>query len=49
MGLKVSKVTFSPIRGPEGNIEYLMYFSKNGEDNNIEVEEIVKISHEVAV
>ena len=49
MGLKVSQVTFSPIRGPEGNIEYLMYFSKNGEDNEIDVEKIVEISHEVAI
>ncbi len=49
MGLKISAVTFSPIKGPEGNIEYLMYFSKNGEDNIIDVEEIVKASHEVAI
>jgi len=49
MGLMVSAVTFSPIKGPEGNIEYLMYFSKNGEDNEIDVEKIVKISHEVAI
>lgn len=49
MGLKISAVTFSPIRGPEGNIEYLMYFSKNGEDNEIDVEGIVKQSHEVAI
>ena len=49
LGLKVSEVTFSPIRGPEGNIEYLMYFSKNGEDNEIDVEKIVEISHEVAI
>ncbi|MBO7208612.1 MAG: TlyA family RNA methyltransferase [Clostridia bacterium] len=49
MGLNVSAVTFSPIRGPEGNIEYLMYFSKNGEDNEIDVEKIVEISHEVAI
>ena len=49
LGLKISAVTFSPIRGPEGNIEYLMYFSKNGEDNEIDVEGIVKQSHEVAI
>lgn len=47
--LKISAVTFSPIRGPEGNIEYLMYFSKNGEDNEIDVEGIVIQSHEVAI
>ena len=49
MELKISSVTFSPIRGPEGNIEYLMYFSKNGEDNEIDVEGIVIQSHEVAI
>lgn len=49
LGLKISAVTFSPIRGPEGNIEYLMYFSKNGENNEIDVEGIVKQSHEVAI
>ena len=49
LGLKISAVTFSPIRGPEGNIEYLMYFSKNGEDNEIDVEGIVIQSHEVAI
>lgn len=49
MGLNVSAVTFSPIRGPEGNIEYLMYFSKSGADNEIDVEQIVKQSHEVAI
>ncbi len=49
MGLKISAVTFSPIRGPEGNIEYLMYFSKDGENNEIDVEGIVKQSHEVAI
>ncbi len=33
----VKGLTFSPIRGPEGNIEYLLYLkkgSKQGEDNN---------------
>lgn len=44
-GFKVSEVTYSPIKGPEGNIEYLMHISKIGEDNEINIEEIVDNSH----
>jgi len=44
-GFKVSEVTFSPIKGPEGNIEYLMHASKIGEDNIIETTKIVEESH----
>ena len=44
-GFKVSEVTFSPIKGPEGNIEYLMHISKQGEDNEIKITEIVENSH----
>lgn len=49
-GFVVEALTFSPIKGPEGNIEYLIFLSKH-ETENIEtedflVEEIVKKSHE---
>lgn len=44
-GFKVSDVTFSPIKGPEGNIEYLMYIKKQGTDNEIDVEKTVETSH----
>lgn len=44
-GFNIEGVTFSPIRGPEGNIEYLMYINKNGKDNQIDVEKIVNDSH----
>lgn len=30
LGFSVLGLTFSPIKGPEGNIEYLMYISKDG-------------------
>lgn len=30
-GLQVSGLTYSPVKGPEGNIEYLLYLSKTGE------------------
>ena len=45
MGFRVSAVTYSPIKGPEGNIEYLMHASKQGADNAIPVAEIVAQSH----
>ena len=45
IGFSVQAVTFSPIKGPEGNIEYLMYIKKYGDDFEINVEEIVDLSH----
>ena len=44
-GFNVAEVTYSPIKGPEGNIEYLMHISKNGKDNEIDVIDIVDNSH----
>lgn len=31
LGLNILNIDFSPIKGPEGNIEYLLYFTKNKE------------------
>lgn len=48
-GFRVIDVDFSPIKGPEGNIEYLMYIEKceNGEMLwNGSVNELVERSHE---
>ena len=45
IGFFVQSVTFSPIKGPEGNIEYLMYIKKQGIDHDIDVEAIVDMSH----
>lgn len=41
-------ITFSPIKGPEGNIEYLIY-AKNNDTNFIEidVEKLVEMSHDI--
>ena len=38
---------FSPIKGPEGNIEYLLYLGKDGQDavNEKVVDEVVTLSH----
>ena len=42
----VVDITFSPIRGPEGNIEYLGYLRKNGGDNgHFDLNSIVEASH----
>ena len=42
----VVDVTYSPIRGPEGNIEYLGYLRKNGGDNGcFDLAAIVEASH----
>ena len=45
---------FSPIKGPEGNIEYLLYLSKlKRDENNIKIKdiisEVVEMSHEELV
>ena len=48
-GFKVIDVDFSPIKGPEGNIEYLMYIEKSDEGEMLwsgSVEELVERSHE---
>ena len=39
---------FSPVKGPEGNIEYLLYVKKNAESiDNIDVDGVVDASHEL--
>ncbi|MBO4872088.1 MAG: TlyA family RNA methyltransferase [Lachnospiraceae bacterium] len=55
-GYQVLALDYSPIKGPEGNIEYLMYLRKlpqdaspegeNGEIKNETIRELVRISHE---
>lgn len=37
-------LTYSPIRGGSGNIEYLAYFTKNGKNNNIDKNNIVNLA-----
>jgi len=51
-GLKILNMSFSPIKGPEGNIEYLIFLDrKNGGISREEAlklaEDTVKMSHEV--
>ncbi|MBE7704963.1 MAG: TlyA family RNA methyltransferase [Cyanobacteria bacterium SIG29] len=44
--LFIKDLTFSPIKGPAGNIEYLVYLTNKEIQNNIDVEQIVKEAHE---
>lgn len=47
--LNILGIDFSPIKGPEGNIEYLIYFTKNMNEKSCfserNIEEIVNYSH----
>ena len=44
--LKIRNLTYSPIKGAEGNIEYLIEVGKTGESREMKVKEIVRESHE---
>ena len=46
-GLTVRGLTYSPIRGPEGNIEYLGYLRKGGEAAGpLDLRALVEESHQ---
>ena len=46
LGFTVCGLDFSPIKGPEGNIEYLIYLKKNGgESVTIDIKSVVEASH----
>lgn len=47
VGFVLCNLEFSPIKGPEGNIEYLLHLSKNADriPGNIDVEAVVEASH----
>ena len=47
-GFTILGVYYSPIRGPEGNIEYLMYLEKRAPDGEFELDtqKLVRDSHE---
>ena len=43
----IEELEFSPVKGPEGNIEYLYHLVKNGENNkDIDISAIVNTAHE---
>lgn len=41
----VKGLTYSSIKGPAGNIEYLVWFATNGNDINVDINEVVKSAH----
>lgn len=48
-GFSVLGLEFSPIKGPEGNIEYLLYIEKSAKpyvDESVNPEKLVNLSHE---
>ena len=48
-GFSVAGLDFSPIKGPEGNIEYLIYLLKSNEPvvyENVDAKQLVYKSHE---
>ena len=44
-GFTVAGLDYSPIKGPEGNIEYLLYLKKTGEPAEVDAAEVVARSH----
>lgn len=49
IGFGVRDLEFSPIKGPEGNIEYLVYIQKGMAyaEDSVDVSEVVKTAHEM--
>lgn len=47
-GLAPVDLTFSPIRGPEGNIEYLIKLVRNGQSRAAEIKDRIKITVDTA-
>jgi len=51
LGFQIKGLTYSPIRGPEGNIEYLIYLEKSDQESIVpfasDVEGLVAESHRV--
>lgn len=47
LGFSVRNLTFSPVKGPEGNIEFLGYLTVAKEENNIpSLPELVRMAHD---
>lgn len=50
IGFDIWNLEYSPIKGPEGNIEYLLYIKKNGEGNMgtaVDVNRTVEEAHSI--
>lgn len=46
IGLSLENLDYSPIKGPEGNIEFLCHLRKGVSNKLIDVDNIVKLAHE---
>ncbi len=47
-GFSVQGLDYSPVRGPEGNIEYLMYIKKSNEESlDFDIPALVELSHTI--
>ncbi len=46
IGFAIRGLSFSPVKGPEGNIEYLAYLSKNFSAVDVEILSVVNSAHE---
>ena len=44
-GLAVCGLDYSPIKGPEGNIEYLVCLADSGEDVSVSAKEVADAAH----
>jgi 23S rRNA (cytidine1920-2'-O)/16S rRNA (cytidine1409-2'-O)-methyltransferase len=50
IGFCIKGLDFSPIKGPEGNIEYLMFVEKtDGESVEFDIDKIVELSHSLNI
>jgi 23S rRNA (cytidine1920-2'-O)/16S rRNA (cytidine1409-2'-O)-methyltransferase len=47
IGFVICGLTYSPVKGPEGNIEYLMWASNNSEseEGDIQIKDVVSEAH----
>ena len=46
LNLSIKGLTFSPIKGPKGNIEYLIYLGNRGVDVDFDIKNVVDNAHE---
>ena len=46
LGYVIKGLTYSSIKGPAGNIEYLVWFSTKGEEIDVDITETVEMAHE---
>ena len=46
LGYKILGLTFSSIKGPAGNIEYLVWFSTSGDEIEVNIDSVVENAHE---